>query len=54
MDKKVLEKQLIKDLLLRNDNVKLSISVSANELVVNFSIAGGFKKGNWTFYFTKQ
>ena len=43
-----------KDLLLRNDNVKLSVSVSANELVVNFSIAGGFKKGNWTFYFVKQ
>lgn len=51
---KGLRKDSDKNLLIRNDNVKLTISLSGKDLTVNFSIADGIKKGNWTFYFVKQ
>ena len=51
---KGLRKDSDKNLLIRNDNVKLTISLSDKDLTVNFSIADGIKKGDWTFYFVKQ
>ena len=43
-----------KNILLRSDNVVMSISVTETTLRTSFTTSGGLKDGNWVFKFVKQ